>query len=394
MDIGRFTRCSFPMQVMIRTREMDDVCEYGVSLMWNGNDADEAFSSKIEKYNKLKEITVNENKNLSPTAFIDAIKSDLFSNVTWTFTPKLKPICLSSDRPTAIDFAYAVHTDIGHSATGAIINGKSMPLSSNLKSGDIVEILVSDKPKAPSRSWLKIAKTSSARQKINKYFSDHFKSNFISKGKAKLKEELEKTNHTLGSLEDVYHEIVEEYNFSGMDELFASIGYGSITTNQITGFVIEKEKKEEFLKNVPVEIEGLNDFSSINYPKCCSAVPGDNIIALVKKGEVSIHRAVCKEAKRIENAIMMDAVWKKNISEEFSSCIKILAYDEVGFGAKLLTAMAKFHVNLNRTQARKVSDDCCEFELGIQVKNIAELSKIMEKLEKLEGVRSVSRAIE
>ena len=379
---------------MIRTAEMDKICEQGVASLWSSFDVDEGFSSKIEQFNRIKTITNSENQSLNPVSFIKVVKSDLFSNVTWVFTPKLKPICLNSDSPTAIDFAYAVHTDIGHQAIGATINGKKASLSQVLKSGDIVEILISSSPKSPSRSWLGIAKTANARQKIHKYFSEHLTKSHISRGEKILLQNLKKTGHSLDDLLKFFPEISLEYNFESPEELYANISFESVTVPQILSHLIEDDEKKQFEKNNPVEIEGLENYYNITYPKCCSAIPGDKIMAVCGKNTVSIHRCECPKLKSHPQSTLFRAVWKKGINQTFSCSIKVVADDTVGVGAKILTLLSNEGKNLTKTQARKINDKFCEFELGLEVSGNDELSGIIKKLKKIDGVKSTIRNFE
>lgn len=381
-------------KVMIRTEEMDKICESGVSSLWSGSDKDKGFSEKIEDYNSMKEITNEENKELNPTAFINAIKSDLFSSVTWVFTPKLKPICLYADKPTAIDFAYAVHTDIGHRAMGVSINGKKASLSTELRAGDIVEILVSEKPKAPSRNWLTVARTTLARKAISKYFKDHQNEKTVKLGKEMLESELGKNGYSLNDLMALYSKISEEFNFLNEEEMFASVGMESVTISQIVSFVYNEAQKKDFMRSLPVILDSDEEFSSISYPKCCGAVPGDEIVAIKSKNGLAVHRTCCSNAKNASVSSIINASWKTKLSEKFSSVLKITAIDRVGFGAELLSMLAKENVNLNKTVARKVNDTTCEFEIGVQVIHLSELEELKEKLEKLDGVKSVVRSFE
>lgn len=381
-------------KVMIRTAEMDKICESGVSSLWSGSDVDKGFSEKIEKYNSMKQITNEENKNLNPAAFINAIKSDLFSSVTWVFTPKLKPICLEADKPTAIDFAYAVHTDIGHRALGANVNGKKASLSTELRAGDIVEIVTSDAPKAPSRNWLSVAKTAIARKSISKYLKDHQTKENISLGKEKLQEELKKNGFNYESLMSLYSKIAEDFNFLCEDEMLASVGMESVTVSQIVSYVINEAQKINFMRSLPVILDSDEEFSSISYPKCCGAVPGDEIVALASKNSLAIHRTCCANAKNASKDSIINATWQTKIPFQFSSVLKVVATDRVGLAADLFALLASEKVNLNRTVVRKVNDQICEFEIGVQVYHLNELDEIREKLAKLGGVKSVSRSYE
>ena len=166
-------------------------------------------------------------------------------------TPKLKPVCVSVANPTAIDFAYAVHTSIGNNAISAVINGKKASLKDTLKSGDVVEIILSEKKKAPSRTWLSIVKSSVARKRIREYISRHTTNEYIELGKEKLKAELAKTNRTLENVEAIFDIIQEELNFVSLEDMYASVGYEGVTTSQITSFVLKNDKNKKTKNDSP-----------------------------------------------------------------------------------------------------------------------------------------------
>lgn len=382
-------------QVMVRTKEMDLVCENGIASLWNDKDSDVMFSESIEKYNNLKDIIMNENSELTNTSiFIDAIKTDLDSNTVWVFTPKFKPICLNANKPTAIDFAYAVHSNIGDNAVGAIINGKKSSLGAELESGDVVEIIVSDKKKAPSRDWLSVVKTASARKKIREYFSKNTTEKNINLGKQKLEAELKKSGHTLSDIISCYDDIQKEFNFINLNDMYASIGYGGVTVNQVARFATLKEEQLRLEKEGPVIVDSIVKFANMSFPKCCSAIPGDKIVGVLAKNSVAIHTEDCRNLKRIPKEQIVKASWRENLNKKFTVSLKIIAKDTVGVAAELLGQISKLNYNLTKTIIRKNGLDECEFEISIQVKDTAELDEFVKKITKLKLVKQVVRCQE
>ena len=380
-------------KVMIRTKQMDDICEYGISSLWTNKDADVDFSENYEKYNDMKKIVLLEKKAIENSInFIDAIKRDLSQNTTWAFTPKFKPICLSSDHPTAIDFAYAVHTSIGDNAISAKINGKKASIGAEIKTGDVVEIVLSNEPKAPSRNWLMVATTTYARRKIREYISKHTTAENVEKGKAMLNAELEKMGHKLGDVVEVYSQIAKDFNFVSLDDMFASIGYKSITIQQITKYVHENEIMERYAQNAPVIVEGAEVFMNVSFPKCCSAIPGDEIVGVMSKNNLAIHTKNCVNVSKIDKSKLLNVSWKENIDREFNVNVKIMAKDSVGFGSRLLGEISKFGIDILKMEAKKINTNDCEFELGLSVKNSSEVNKLIEDLKSLKDVKSARRA--
>ena len=380
--------------VMIRTPEMNNICEYGILSYWNMKDNDEDFDSSFEKYNILKNIIYGESEGAGQaSSFIDAIKTDLSSNVTWVFTPTFKPISIESNKPTALDFAYAVHTKIGHNAVGCNINGKKASLGTTLKNGDVVEILISDDEKSPSRDWMKAVTTFSARKRLREYFNKNNTPENIELGKKILAKELSNLGYELKSILSVYPQIKLEFNFANIEEMYASIGYKSVTLSQIIGFIEKNDLKNNVLKNASVEIDGIDFASSVIYSKCCCPVYGDEIVAVKSKSNISIHMANCWNLKNFERDRIYKAIWKKNVNELFDVNLKIVGKDEVGFGAKILTAIAEDKYNLSRLLARKVGLKC-EFEITLKVKDNKEIQEVIEKLSKIDGVKNINRTFD
>ena len=266
-------------------------------------------------------------------AFIDAIKTDLSSKTTWVFNSSFKPICLKTDKPTAIDFAYALDSQTGNNAMSAIINGKKASIGAELTSGDVVEIIVSENDKSPSRNWLSVAKTSEARKKIREYFAKHTTKKYIELGKKELEEELSRINYTLGDLLAYYNDIQKEFDFANIDDMFASIGYSSITKNQLLKYIYMNNEHKKLSDNFPVEIEGASTAFNINFPKCCGAIPGDEIIGVMSRNGISIHTTDCINLKRIKNIIKLKAYWKNNTHQNFNVNLKIVAKNKFGFAA-------------------------------------------------------------
>lgn len=389
------TKDNIIFKVMIRTEQMDKICEYGISSLWNDKDSDVNFHERFEKYNVFKNIVLSEKNDINNSElFIDAIRSDLASNTTWTFTPKFKPICLSSDKPTAIDFAYAVHTYIGHNAISAIINGKKASLGAILSSGDVVEIVVSETDKSPSRSWLQVARTPYARRQIRDYFISNSTPDNISKGKRELSEELAKMNHTMEDFMFYWPKIEKEFDFTGEDDMFASIGYKSITLNQVLKYLIIEDTKTMIQRSSPVIIENSKGFMNVSFPKCCSAIPGDEIVGVISKNGVAIHTKNCANLAKMGKVIVLDAKWKKDTEQEFNVNLKIVAKDKVGFAGKLFELFSSQNINLSKIEAKKQGTDECEFKVTICVKNTDELDNIIEKVKNLDEIKIITRAFE
>ena len=378
-------------KVMIRTDEMDKTAEYGISSYWQDKDSDTKFDEDFEKLNKLKDVVMGENNNLNSTSsFIDAIKTDLAPDSTWLLTPKLKPICVNVLNPTAIDFAYAVHTKIGNNATAAILNGKKTTLGTILKAGDVVEIVTSEENKAPSRNWLQVVKSTLARRKIREYINKHTTPKYIEKGIQSLTKELLKINHKLQDIENVFPQLKEEFNFVSLDDMFASIGYRSVTLNQITRYVIQDDIAKEIEKTSPVDVP-LEKYASLAFAKCCCPLYGDDIVGVVSKNGVTIHTANCLNLKGLGNDKVVDATWREGVDRLFDVNLRIVAKDTIGLAAKIFKMIADEKFDMSRISAREINSTEAEFEICVGVKNNKELDRLLTKLRTFDAIKTVNR---
>ena len=381
-------------KVMIRTEDMDKTCEYGISSLWQNKDSDIKFDDKFEKHNNLRDLILGENNELnSTTSFIDAVKTDLTPDSTWVLTPKLNPICINASNPTTIDFAYAVHTNIGNNAVSAIVNGKKCSLKTTLKRGDVVEIVLSKEDKAPSRNWLSVVKSATARRKIREYINKHTTPEFIKKGKDMLKTELAKNNYTLANLIEVFSDIQEDFNFVSLEDMYASIGYESVTLSQITNYLIQKDKQKEIENNAPVQVNAKT-FLDIFFPKCCCPVLGDEIVGVESKNGITIHTSNCSNLKSIEADRLVQAKWKNNIDMIFDANIKVVSKDSIGYASKLFGRIAQLNFDISKITAKKINANDCEIDVAVRVKNKAEIDTLIAEIKTIPDVKSVNRYFE
>lgn len=382
-------------KVMIRTTEMDKTCEFGISSLWQNKDVDDKFDDKFEKHNSLKDIILGEDKYMNSTSsFIDAIRADLSPSNTWVLTPKLKPVCVNAANPTALDFAYAVHTSIGNRAVSAVINGKKASLKDVLKGGDVVEIVLSKNKKAPSRTWLSIVKTSAARRRIREYINRHTTPEFVAIGKEKLKVELAKTGKKLKDLEKYFDVIQDELNFVSLDDMYASVGYEGVTLLQITNYMTKHENIKSLSNDTPVEVVG-KEHENVIIPKCCCPVYGDEIVGITSKNGVTIHTCNCTNLKTIDSSRFIDVVWKNGVNRYFDVNLKVVSKNAVGYASKLLGVIAKENINISKIVAKEVnSNNDCEIDLCVGIKNNEDLGKLIAKIKTIKEVKTVNRFFE
>ncbi len=380
--------------IMIRTEQMDKNNEFGVSSLWRNKDNDKKYEDKFEKHNELKKIILGEEGFVaSSDEFINVIKSDLMPYMTWVFTPEHKPVRISVKNPTAIDFAYIVHSDIGNNAVSAIINDNEMPLWTELKNGDEVEIIVSKSNKAPSRSWLAFAKTQYARKKIREYFKKNTNEKSTAQGKLILEKGLVGVSRSLADFLAAFNDIQKEFNFTGLEDVYASCAVEPAIAGQVVDFILRKDAEVLAVKHSPVLIENTENIVSIDIAKCCGAVGGDEIVGILSKNSVVVHHKDCKNIKLAGKSNLVDVKWRDNIKTMFETSLKIICKDVVGAVAMIFETIANQKIDISRTLAKRKNAEEGEIEITFKVDGKKALEQIIKKLEKLKVVKSVFRLV-
>lgn len=393
-----------PMEIQIRTYQMHKESEYGgVCAHW-------LYKEKKSKKNELDSRmtwfreTIENAKNMSNEQFIETLKSDLYDGVIFVQTPKGR-VLEFPEGATAIDFAYAIHTDIGNSCVGARINQKMKPIGTPLANGDIVEIITSTQSKGPSRDWLNMVRCSSTKSKIRAFFKSEMKEDNIKIGKSVLSEQIQSKNFSASQLltENYLKDIFEKYNFEDEDELYAAIGAGSISAGHVVGRLIalyNKDHRVEKISNNVVKLkknkEGvLIDGDSgllVRFAGCCSPIEGDDIIGYISRGKgVTIHRHNCPNIKYLEPERLISAQWQTRDDTSFMASLKVIAEKAENNIAKLTTLITNMKLPIRGFEAKDVGDkfDCL---ISIEVKNTDELNKVISAIKTIKNVTEVYRS--
>lgn len=391
-----------PVEIQIRTEEMHIFCEYGMAAHWmykeHGSKATKA-SGNAELYNIKKQLSKSSEKVLQEDEsdeFMQIIKTGFFSNKIFVFTPSQNVIELP-EGAIPLDFAYAVHTNVGNRCTGAKVNGKIVPITTKLETGDTVEILT-NATKAPSRDWIKICKSSSAISKIKNYFKKEHKEENIKIGREMVDEALKRKGYSLSKLVDektVLAEILSKRQYVSIDEVFAAVGYGGLSASLIVNKFVAKEqqmKKDEKKKvlvarpehknNEGILIDGHNDLLK-NLAKCCNPIPGDDIIGYVSKGRgIIIHRCDCENIDNLDGSRFIPAMWNLNESEEynFMSYIDVYAKNKNNVYIEVTNAMSELGIKVISLNMAQNKEDELVLRIGIQVKNKTQLQQAKNKL--------------
>lgn len=397
------------LEIQIRTREMHRVAEYGVAAHWLYKEGMKKVDEFEQKLSWLRQIVELESEVKDSKEFLKALKMDLLSDEVFVFTPKGDVISLPKGS-TPIDFAYAIHTEVGHRCAGAIVNGRIVPLDYELKSGDQVKIMTSTKSQGPSRDWLEIARTSRAKSKIRAWFSREERLERLSSGREEFLKLLKKSG-LYGSitLDSPYiKELAEEYNQKTIDDFFAQIGVGNISAKQALTRLIKKisdsteteetltvKTKEEIPETYDeksssaVVVKGVGDVL-IRFARCCTPVPGDEIAGYITRGRgISIHRKDCinfRELAEKSPECIVDVSWSGKPSGTFKVQIKVLAVDRPKLMSDITAVLSDFGVNIVNATLKTTKEGVALFSFTFELGNTGILDKILKNIREIESV--------
>lgn len=409
-----------PFEIQIRTWEMHRVAEYGIAAHWKykeGVDKKTEVDSKLEWIRQLLEI---QNSVVDTDDFMRTLKIDLFADEVFVFTPRGDIVNLPAGS-TPIDFAFSIHSAVGCKMQGVKVNGKIATLDYILQNGDIVEVMTSSAVKGPSRDWLKLCKTSQARSKINQWLKKERREENIQQGKELIEKELKRVNLTHSQLfrNEWIEMLCKKYTFSSIDDIYAAVGYGGLTVNKVIGrlreeykkavktenpevdvAVIETPQKRKKTSNNGVVVEGIDD-CLVRFSRCCSPVPGDDIIGYITRGRgVSVHRKDCPNVIASQNnedkERLIGVHWETELSEKASyfTEIQIYANDRKGLLAEVAGAISDLKILITGINSKTAKDNVVIIKLSIEINSKNELDFVAKKLNNISGVFDVKRRAE
>ena len=411
-----------PLEVQIRTKEMHQIAEYGIAAHWaykEGKTATQKPESIDDKLSWFREILEYQNESSNAAEFMDSLKFDLFSDMVYVFSPKGDVIELPAGS-VPIDFAYRVHSEVGNRTIGAKVNGKMVPLDTPLKTGDIVEVLTSKQSFGPSRDWIKIAQSSQAKNKIKQFFKKNLREENIIKGREMVEREIKDQGYELKEVltAENFKRVIEKLNYTHEDDVYAAVGIGGISTQQIVNRLAEKQRKEreqeealekitkEMINNTAaqkkrtdsgVTVKGIDNLL-IRLSRCCTPVPGDEIVGFITKGRgVSVHRADCPNI--LEEGFaerLIEVEWENEVQvhrKEYPVDIEITAFDRPGVLNDVMHAVSETKTNIMAVSGRADRDKIATIHLTISISNISGLHKVVDKIKQLPDIYSVQRVI-
>ncbi|NLW22738.1 MAG: bifunctional (p)ppGpp synthetase/guanosine-3',5'-bis(diphosphate) 3'-pyrophosphohydrolase [Tissierellia bacterium] len=402
-------------EVQIRTWDMHRTAEYGIAAHWKYKEGTVKTDNFDEKLTWLRQLLEWQKDLKDPKEFMESLKIDLFTDEVFVFTPKGDVINLPNGS-TPIDFAYRVHTVVGHSCVGAKVDGRIVPLDYKLKNGNIVEILTSTSSSGPSRDWLKIVKSSQAKNKIRQWFKREDRELNIDKGKEMLEKEVKRQGFKVADIlkEDWLKTVANKLSLNTADDLYAGLGYGSITISQVMSRLRELYREHYQIKDEKPYLEGKTkgkpsqvqkrkssqgvtvkgvDNIKVRFSKCCNPVPGDEITGYITRGRgVSIHRTDCPNIAHIEDRErFIEVSWNTDEKGEYPAEIQIQAVDRTGLITEITQKISDAKLSLSSLNARTNKEKLVIINMTLEIKGIEQLRDLMKKIKKIKGIIDVYR---
>lgn len=407
-----------PFEVQIRTPEMHKAAEYGIAAHWmykEGRSNPDDLDSKLAWLREALSLEADSN---TTREFIENIRKDFFGDYVYVLTPQGKIIDLVTGS-TPIDFAYRIHSNVGNHVQHAKVNGALVRLDYKLKNNDVVEIITSPNA-APSYDWLKIAKTQQAKAKIRTWFKKANREENIQRGKDRLSEALKRQGAQLSDFtgkKEYFEDILKKFNMSDLDDVYASIGYGGITTGQVTNKLLEQAKKEAKAAAAAERLERLEEEQQsrpenrgngkgvivegdtgmvVRFARCCTPLPGDDIIGYVTRGRgVSIHRKDCPNI----GDLLMDpervvrAEWANNAKSSYTATIQVVADERTGLLMDVSQVLAGMNISITAMTAKvdKANQNIIQIQLSFDVSSTEQLNNIIKSMRKVRSVKEVYR---
>jgi guanosine-3',5'-bis(diphosphate) 3'-pyrophosphohydrolase len=392
-----------PLEIQIRTQPMHAVSEVGIAAHWRykeGSRADREYDAKLAW---LRQVMDWQRDVSDATEFVEGVKLDIFQDQVFVFTPKGEVKDLPAGA-TPLDFAYRIHTDIGHRCIGAKINNRLVPLDYRLKNGDIVEIVTTKSEHGPSRDWLNLVRTTHAREKIRQWFKRQERDENITHGRDSLERELRRLARTsLAAVgQDRILEVARAYKMDNLDDFYAAVGYGAIGAQQVVsrlGVVDDAQLALPPTAPPPsqsrqggVRVKGVGDLL-IRFGQCCHPIPGDPITGFITRGKgVTVHLQNCQTIMgERETARIIEVEWEREVQQTYPISIRLEAYDRTGLLSDVSQVVAENKVNILAANVAVTPDRTATVRATLEVASVAQLARVMSRLEQLKDVISVQR---
>jgi GTP pyrophosphokinase len=393
-----------PLEVQIRTHAMHRISEVGVAAHWRYKDsatkADREYDAKLAWIRQLMDW---QREVADATEFVEGLKLDIFQDQVFVFTPRGDVKDLPAGA-TPLDFAYRIHTDVGHSCIGAKVNNRLVPLDYKLRNGDIVEIVTTRAAHGPSRDWLNIVQTGHAKEKIRQWFKRQQRDENIVHGREALDRELRRLARSslekLGS--ERIAEVAEHYKFSSVDDFFAAVGYGAISAQSvISRMEVADDTNQVVLPQIAppapvrtggVRVKGVGDLMT-RFARCCHPIPGDPIVGYVTRGRgVTVHLPTCTTVVNERDVgRLIEVEWEGQVTQTYPIAIRVEAYDRTGLLSEITNVVAENKVNIVAANVFVNADQTATVQATLQVSSVSQLAKVLSRIGQLKDVFSAQR---
>ena len=396
------------MEIQIRTQEMDAIAEKGIAAHWAYKERRQVQQDDNLRFSWLRQIIEWQKDMPNPEDFLNTVRMELYPEDVFVFTPKgeIKELPRGS---TPVDFAYAIHSEVGHRCTGARVNGRMVPLKHELQHGDVVEIITSP-THAPSRDWLQFVRTTRARNRIKQWLKTVERERSITLGKEILEREFRKAGLNLAKFlksEIELQKTAQDMSYVRIDDLLAGVGFGKVSANQVITRLLPKEEQPTAVPELPsknavkaaaadqggIRVKDLDDIL-INLAHCCNPIPGDNIMGYITRGKgVTIHRTECPVLARTESLRHMPAAWDGVAGGRHPVRIQVVSIDKPGLLADISNALKQAEANVLKASIETTLDQKGLSWFTIEVSDTAHLAKVVSAIKRVKNVLSVSRVM-
>ncbi|MBR7186497.1 MAG: bifunctional (p)ppGpp synthetase/guanosine-3',5'-bis(diphosphate) 3'-pyrophosphohydrolase [Clostridia bacterium] len=393
-----------PFEIQIRTEEMHRTAEYGIAAHWKYKESREEESTLDQRISWIREMMDIQGGFRDSREFLDTVKAELYSNELLVFTPQSKVISLPKGA-TTVDFAYAIHSEVGNRCVGAKVNGKIVPLNTALELGDVVEIITSPTSKGPSRDWLKFIKSSSAKAKIKNFFKKDMKEENVRTGKIMLDDVTRKKGYQLSDIltPESFKKVSDRFAFDTQEEMFAAIGYGSVSATQVFFKLVDYFRKEvpqaieirpfkEKNAKGSVTIKGMSGLL-VSFAGCCSPVPGDDIVGFVSRGRgLVIHRRDCPNMKNVEAERLQPAEWRVKQGEARFKAALIVSAEEQGAALSAISqSINEMKLTISSINGRYDKNGDAVVEVTVSLLNKQDMEVLISKIRSHSKIFDVRR---
>jgi GTP pyrophosphokinase len=397
-------REGIPFEVQIRTWQMHHTAEYGIAAHWKYKEGVEGKQTDEEKFSWIRR-RLEAQQDSDAQDFVQSLKVDMFSDEVFVFTPKGRVISLPAGS-TPIDFAYAIHSGVGNRCIGAKVNGRIVPLETELETGDRVEIMTSANAKGPSIDWLRICKTAQARAKIRQYLKKEMRTENIELGRSMVEHEAKHRNTSLTDLfkPENYEPILSKYGFQEADDIFGAVGYGGMSAAYVVSRLIEEQRAREPAPAPVIAPKPMGHLSHgiildgtamdvpVRFAHCCSPVPGDEIVGFVTRGRgVSIHKADCVNALSGEAERRVAVRWADDETGSFCAPVRIIGHDRVGLLGEITSYIGSLNVPIRSVSSSVDRHGTAAIRLVLEVRSREQMDSVMRQLRRQQGVIDVVR---